>query len=257
MKTMDLQSLQAGFGEIMHGGHCATLANLVQPAGALSPSQSLNVYCGNMRGSLTCALREIYPVCARLLGEVCFDGIAAGYARLHPSKASDLNVYGEKFADFLQLYCDEHGDAEEMHGLACLPELARLEWYYHAAYYTADDPAFDFAAFAEVGESDRERIVFSVNRALTLLSSDYPLYAVWHSHTPADDRSRKEYLCVYRDGLHPALTRLPPQTYHLLSGIIKGETLGALSQRFEGLDRRLPPLLEKGWVTSFTLKADG
>ncbi len=254
---MDLQSLQANFRRAMLGERGEALVDLIRPAGTLSSPQSLEVYRRNMRGVLTRALSDIYPVCAHLLGDARFRGIAAGYARLHPSEDSDLNFYGGGFADFLQLYCNERDDAGDMRGLACLPDLARLERDYHFAYYAADDPVFDFAAFSKIGESDRGRIVFTASHSLALMSSDHPLHAVWCSRTPPDGRPRgREYLCVYREHLRPALTRLPLKTYRLFGDIVRGETLGALSQRFERLDRRLPRLIEKGWVTSFRLKPD-
>ncbi len=254
---MDVKSLQAHFGRVMLGGDSEALADLIRPAGTLSPTQSLDVYRRNRRGALTRALHGIYPVCAQLLGDARFYGIAAGYARLHPGAEHDLNLYGGGFADFLQRYCDEHRGEDGLHRRACLPDLARLEWHYHFACYAADDPVFDFAAFAKIGESERGDIVFIASRALALVSSDYPLCAIWRARTAPDDPPRgREYLCVHRVGLRPVLTRLSPETYGLLDNIARGETLDSLSQRFERLDRRLPRLIKKGWVVSFALRRD-
>ncbi len=257
---MDLQSLQATFGRVMRGESGGALTGLVRPAGGLSASRSLGVYRRNMQSALTSALSDVYPVCAQLLGEARFRGIATGYMRLHPSEDSDLNLYGEGFAGFLRLYCGEYAGKDPR--LACLPDLARLEWRYHFAYYAEDDPAFDFEAFARVAESDRGRIVLEASRALALMSSVYPLRAVWRTRAypgagaVSPGGAPREHLCVCRDGLRPALTRLPRELYRLLGDLIKGATLDALSRRFEQLDRRLPRLLEKGWVVSFRLKPD-
>ena len=251
---MDLKSLQACFGKTMRGERHAMPAGCIRPAGKLSPAQSMEVYCRNMQSTLARVLHDVYPVCAQLLGRTRFGGIVAGYTRLHPSENSDLNCYGVGFADFLQLYCDENVTAESP--LGCLPELARLEWCHHFAYYAEDDPVFDLAAFSKVRESEYERIVFGVSRSLALISSDYPLYSIWHSHQAAGKRVRRDYLCVCRDRLRPVLRRLPPETYRLLDAIVEGGTLGALARRFEGLERCLPPLIGKAWVASFHFKAD-
>ena len=264
MSEVDLQSLQASFGRLMladdDAENSGTLVGLVRPAGKLSPAQSLGVYRRNVRGSLIRALRDIYPVSEQLLGEKRFCGIAAGYVRLHPSEDSDLNKYGQRFAGFLQLYCDEHTDRRGRFGY--LPGLAQLEWSYHCAYYAEDDLPFDFESFSRVAESDRGCVVFGASCALTLISSAYPLCEIWRTRTgPAPSglpvgQASSEYLCVYRDGLRPALARLPSETYRLLEKVAKGSTLDTLSGEFYNLDRRLPLLIEKGWVVSFRLEPE-
>lgn len=248
--TVDLQSLQESFGRAMLEGGDA-LAARVLPAGGLSGVQSVAVYRRNRNGALTRALREVYPVCAQLLGDARFSGIAAGYVRLYPSRDADLNHYGGRFAGFLRRYCEEPGNRDDRR-LACLPDLARLERCYHDAHYAADDPPFDFEAFSRVGERDRGRIVLQASRALSLVSSDYPLLSIWRSRTYSG-ASGGERLCVHRDRLRPAIVRCPPTTYRLLEDIIKGEPLGVLSRRFARLDRDLPALVGKGWVSAFRL----
>ena len=255
---MDLRSLQTNFKQAMFGEPGAALVDLVRPGGSLSPAQSLAVYHHNMRGALVDALRAVYPVCARLLGAVRFDGIAAGYVRLSPSEHSDLNKYGKKFPDLLRRYCDEQ-DADDPNArrLACLPELAALEWRYHTAYYAADDPVFDFAAFARVKERDRARIVLTVSCALAPMFSNYPLHRIWQSREPAKCHPRyREYLCIYRRRLRSRVVRLSRKNYHLLQALISKQPLGQLVRRFGDMHLQLPCLIEKGWVVSFHLRSD-
>ncbi len=259
---MNLRSLQADFKRTMLGEQSPALVELVHPAGTLLPAQSLGVYHRNMRGALVDALGAVYPVCAQLLGEKRFNGIAAGYVRLVPSWHSDLNEYGETFSDFLRLYCDEQtektagDDDTRAHRLACLPELARLEWHYHRAYYAADDPRFDFGAFSQIKEHQHAGVVLTVSQAVALLSSQHPLYQIWQSREFADGNpGHCQYLCVHRERLRPAVTPLSRQKYCLLEALIQGQSLEQLARQFAHLDRHLPWLIEQGWVISFHLRS--
>ncbi len=239
---------------MLEGGDA--LVAQVLPAGGLSGAQSVAVYRRNFRGALIRALREVYPVCAQLLGDARFSGVAAGYVRLHPSRRVDLNHYGGQFADFLRRYCEEPDNRADRR-LACLPDLARLERCYHDAHYAEDDARFDFEAFSRVDERDRPRITLQASRALSLVSSDYPLLSIWRTRAyPAGWPAGGERLCVHRDRLRPAVARCSRTTYRLLGDIIKGAPLGVLSRRFARLDRALPPLVEKGWVSAFRLAPD-
>ena len=247
---MDLKSLQNNFKQVMLGGRSKEFTALIHPAGTLSTLKSIEVYRRNMRGVLIKTLSEIYPICERLLGETQFRGIARGYVQQQPSRNSDLNLYGHKFSEFMQLYCDDYGDAESR--LMCLPDLARLEWHYHCACHAIDDTLFDFSAFAQVKESDRNRIVFGASHSLVLMCSDYRLSLVQSLRAyPTDGVLGKQRLCVYRNGLRPMVRRLSFNTYQLLTDIMQGEKLSVLSSRFERLDQRLSVLIKKGLVTSF------
>ena len=76
------------------------------------------------------ALRRVFPVCLAILGERSFSGLAREYVRDNPSRCPDLNSYGEGFANFLAIHIP---CIEILAAFRYLPDLARLEWHWHAA----------------------------------------------------------------------------------------------------------------------------
>src|SRR5437899_8989323 len=58
----------------------------------------LALYRGNVQVNARKALANAYPICARLVGDEFFDGLAFEYAAREPSTSGDLNEYGAGFS---------------------------------------------------------------------------------------------------------------------------------------------------------------
>lgn len=179
------------------------------------------VYRGNAFGNWAQALSSAYPIVRKIVGEDFFRGLAGAYALAHPSTSGDLNEYGAQFALFV-------GAFEHTRDLPYLPDVARMEWLAHRAYYAADSPGFDLA-----------RIVLSENPVLrltppcALLASEWPLGRIWTVHQ--DDyqgaidvelRSGPDRILVHRPGWRVQVRSLAPGDYRFLSMIRERKTLG-------------------------------
>src|SRR2546428_12257098 len=88
----------------------------------MSRAEGLEVSRNPLARVRTPGLRRWYPAVHRLVAAEFFDGAARIFIEAPPPKSACLDVYGEKFADFLS-------DFEPAASLAYLPEVVRLRWW--------------------------------------------------------------------------------------------------------------------------------
>ena len=134
-----------------------------------------DIYRNNSIGARTRALAEIYPVVEKILGKKCFAGMAQEFVTASPSIEPDLNSYGENFPSFLYTIVTQQKEFTE---LPYLPDLATLEWYFHAAYYAMDDLLFTPISSSEIDTS----VILAKSHSLHCFSTPYPVYAIWQGH---------------------------------------------------------------------------
>ncbi len=119
-----------------------------------SCNESFDIYRASIAETLARALRETYPVCERLVGEVFFKGMAYSFIRSHPCYQQSLFNYGGKFPDFIREF-------KPTEALIYLGDVAELEWAYNQTYYAKDQADIRF-----------------------LLSFNYPIYRIWQVNQP-------------------------------------------------------------------------
>jgi hypothetical protein len=131
---------------------------------------------GNVQANARKALGNAYPVCAALVGDTFFDGLAFDYAVRTPSRSGDLNEYGGAFAAFLA------GFAPVAAQVPYLPDVAALEWSVHRAHYAADAVAFDASRLADLAAELYPGLRFALNPACALHASRWPIADIWNAH---------------------------------------------------------------------------
>src|SRR6516165_8308724 len=90
----------------------ATLGN------ALAPADRLSIYRNTSRSALTNALRLNFPAVHRLVGEEFFETAADAFITREPPRTAWLDLYGERFPEFLQRF-------EPAAALTYLPDSSR------------------------------------------------------------------------------------------------------------------------------------
>lgn len=145
--------------------------------GNLTAAQRLAIYRGSIYGNLRAALRDVYPVVNRLIGEACFDSVATCFIQETPSPSGDIHGFGAEFPQFLR-----HFPATA--DLVYLPDVASLEWQLHEIYYIAEPPPLDMTALAALPEHVHGNLVFTLNPACRLLTSAYPVALIWQANQP-------------------------------------------------------------------------
>src|SRR5262245_17230876 len=98
---ISLRELQEHFLDAIARADGATLASGDEPA---DTAERLAIYRRTIRANYRNALAATYPVVRRLCGSSMFDGAVDAFVVAHPSRAGDLNVYGDRFGDFLAMY---------------------------------------------------------------------------------------------------------------------------------------------------------
>ena len=254
---MKLEQLQAAFLQELRGvGNTALRQQIV--AGKLDPVQRLGIYRGNSIFACRNALEQIYPVCLRILGDAYFGQLALEYIDDHPSTQPDLNVYGEAWPQFLQQLISAES---AMAALPYLPDLACLEWHYHAAYYADDDTGIDFAGLQQVAPSLQDNICWQGSASLALMQSAYPLFAIWHGNRGDNavdsvvGLTEPECLVIYRHDYELLVETIDGNSYELLQGVLQSKTMVQLGALAAGpqLDTLLPQWVQRGWICGFKL----
>lgn len=217
-------------------------AALAAPRAGLS---RMAIYRGNVDGNRKAALSGAYPVLCRIVGEAFFDQLAADYARTRPSASGDLNEYGEGLATFLEARPD-------VADVPYLPDVARLEWQVHRAYYAADPEPFDPSRPTDV----------RVAPACALLAAEWPVVRIWREHQEGGDPRRvdlsagAELALVYRPVWRVAVLALQPGDYRFLARLMAGAGLGAALEAATAVDASFQPRAAlAAWVQAGVITA--
>jgi len=137
-----------------------------------------------------------------------------------------------------------------------LADLAQLEYQWHQAYYSADDPNFDFTAFEQYSQY-AEQLFFQRSHALSVLETVYPILSIWQNHQ--NNRSTEtvealqhaDFLCIYRHNQQIAICRIDAAIYQFLRDC-PHYSLAQLAQNTltaQGLNH-LPHLINQKWITA-------
>ncbi len=214
----------------------------------LDAAARLAIYRGSVRGALSQALAQVYPVVHRLVGEAFFDALAWRYQTAHPSTSPDLHDYGGRLGDFLAGF-------PPAASLPYLPDVARLEWAWHRVFHAAEPAPFRAAELNGALADDPGALRLALSPALRLLRSDYPVDQIWRANQPdvaapplIDLDEGAVWLAVSRVDETPDIVPLDPRDWRLLEAIAQGASLAELAALEPELDRRLPPLLARGWL---------
>jgi hypothetical protein len=199
-------------------GRAGDMESLLKP-GALTEARRVEIYRHNVMSNLAGALADIYPVTERIVGNAFFHHAASAYARATPSISGDLNDFGGTWPAFIESW----PHAAE---LPYLPDVGRLEWAMHRAFHAADVTPLDLARLAAVAEDDQGRLQFELHPSVSLISSPYPLSAIWRVNQPEylgdmaiDWDGGGEQLCVRREGYAAVFDVLDVPSMRFLSAL--------------------------------------
>lgn len=144
-----------------------------------SPAR-IAAYRNNHLGNRVAALSGAYPILQQLLGEAFFQALAQRFVHRHLSESGNLHDYGSGLADFLQTF-------PPVADYPYLPDVARLEWQLHRAYYAADQAGLRPEVLAACPPEQVAQLRFVLHPSVALLDSPWPLAAIWAAHQPGLD----------------------------------------------------------------------
>lgn len=183
-------------------------------AGPIAAEAALRVHRNTVLGALAKALALNVPTVAALVGEACFDQVAAAYAAARPPAATRLALYGDAFPEFLE---------------TC-PQTAALD-------YLADVARFDLAIgragaaplAARLIEIDRD-VTLSLPVSLAVLELRFPAEQIRDAVETGDDDAlaaidltpRAQWRAVWRDEAAARVRPSSPPAGRFLSALLAG-----------------------------------
>jgi uncharacterized protein (UPF0276 family) len=215
-----LDALQQTFGAaLFDSAHDAALAPLLK-----GDPRRIGIYRGNLHAHWTRALSSAYPVLRRLVGDEFFDALARVYGRAHPALAPDLNRFGAALPGFLAGFAPAAAHPY-------LPDVARLEWCVHEAWFA---PAADAApaALAGLAPDAFEAARALLHPSLRLHASPWATVALWRAHQAdgpdfPDELQAQTHALVLRPRLDVAVEAIGAAEHAALACLARGGTFGA------------------------------
>jgi hypothetical protein len=227
-------------------------------AGALNAAR-LAVYRNNARETFHKTLAVTYPVVQRLVGELCFRGLARSYSTDFPSRSGDLGAYGAELPTLLEIYYRDTA-------FAYLADVARLEWACAEAETAADAVSFDVLELAHVPVDDCERLRFTLRGPVRLVSSRFPVLSIWEVNQGGEvepvalSRGAEHVLVTRRHGVRAY--RLDAGTFAFARSLADGDSLADAASAGEvaaadfAVGDALKTLAELDVLAGFSLPAD-
>ncbi|MGI9381893.1 MAG: HvfC/BufC N-terminal domain-containing protein [Methyloligellaceae bacterium] len=225
------------------------------------PKRRFDVYRNNVYVSLIDVLSGRFPVVLRLVGEEFFRAMARCYVEAEPPRSPVLMEYGGGFPSFLETF-------EPARELPYLPDVARLEQAWNAAYHAGDAEPVGSDALMGVTADDIPHLTFEFLPSLELVRSPYPIVSIWETNTadvdvePVDLAVGGEDALVIRPHLEVEVRRLPEGASDFISALRAGRRLGeafelaqAESTGFD-LQANIAGLVASGSIAGFCVAAD-
>jgi hypothetical protein len=217
----------------------------------------LAAYRNNVRFNRTDALTEAFPTVHALVGNDYFDGLARAYVQTTPARHADLHREGETFPDFI-------ADFEPARDLPYLPDVARLDWARHRAYFADDIHPTDLSALATLSPAAHGSLRLVTAPGLACVASPWPIWSIWGAHHdqctfPRLDQGGETAL-VWRDrAMVVQTTAIEPDMASVLLASRDGQPLAALDalgdSTTQGLAQRLITWWQSGVVWGLALPA--
>jgi hypothetical protein len=194
-------------------------------ADGIAATDRIAIYRNNVFTNYREALKAVYPVVEKLVGEQFFRQTADGYIRAYPSLSGDLNSYGGNFSQFLAAF-------EPAKQLPYLPDVARLEWLMELVFHASDCTPMALAKLAAVPQSQYDELRFMLHPASQLFQSNYPIARIWQVNQPdwqgdcvVDLQLGGCQLLICRDNFSVVLKPLSLDEYTMLSRLAVGDNI--------------------------------
>lgn len=194
-------------------------------------TEQLSIYRTHVVKTLRSVIQSNFPLVEKLVGEEFMRTMATHYILDNPPQEACLNYYGDGFATFIPTY-------KAANNLPYLSDCARLDWAKNMSYYARNDKALRLQDLATIDPERYGDVIFELSDHVKLLSSEYPLSAIYkHSTNDGDQElnidNSPEWLAIVRIGDDSEIMKLSVAEHKLLSEIQSGAPLGlALESAF-------------------------
>jgi hypothetical protein len=220
--------------------------------------EGVGLYAGMYRARLADALREVFPMLARLLGEERFAALTGDYLARHPSEHHDVGLVGRRLVGFLRRH-----PAPDRPDLA---DLAALEWARHRVFFARATRAAGPEVFAAASPGAFSASRLRLSPALRLLRLRHDVTAAWRTLSleeapgpalPEPPLPGPTAVAVWRSGFEVFHAKLPAAEADALRLVRAGTCLGLALEPFATLPdpadaarAALAGWLGEGWIVA-------
>ena len=230
-----LREQQEGFARSVTGDVDGIYVQTICEVG-LSGARRLGIYQHSIANGLRDALASVFEVVEKLVGSEYFAHVVENYVRTHPSTSGNVHDFGKTFPDYLETF-------PGLEALPYLPDVARLEWAYHAAFHSPVGSMLNIDKLSQVAESKYDELNFLLSPACYLLHSNYPVLHIWQvnqENYDGDDSVNLDEggvdIAVAREGKQIVFHSLKPADLVLLKELSSGKTFNVSCETALKLD---------------------
>lgn len=218
-----LRDLQAAFVGALFDADDAGAGDFVL-AGGMAAQARIRIYRNNILHNYCAALRDVYPVVERLVGEDFFAFAARRYIPGHPSQHGNLHRFGAGFGAFLDAF-------DPAAGVPYLGDVARLEWLMHESFHAADHRGMERGRLAALAQDGIPALRLLLHPACRLIDSRFPVHRIWQANQPDAPQQTLELgsggarLLIRRSGHAVELQEIEAAEHAMLSALLRGAPL--------------------------------
>ena len=218
-----LREQQEDFARSVIEGVDENFAQTIRETG-LSGARRLGIYQHGVAIGFRDALGGVFGVIKKLVGDEYFAHVAKNHVRAHPSASGNVHDYGKTFPDYLATF-------PGLEALAYLPDVARLEWAYHATFHSPVGEVLNIKQLAQVPESRYEKLHLLLSPACYLLRPNFPVLRIWQVNQESyegdemvDIEEGGVELAIVREGKQVAFHTLTPGAFAMLKAFLDGKS---------------------------------
>ncbi len=223
-----LREQQEAFARSMIKGVDESYAQTICEHG-LSGTRRLGIYQHSVANGLRDALSGVFEVVNKLVGDEFFAHVSESYVQAHPSTSGNVHDFGETFPEYLETFLG-------LETLPYLPDVARLEWAYHAVFHSPVGEMLNIDKLSQVPESKYDQLTLLLSPACYFLSSNFPVLRIWQANQDAACNSDSKGdgivnldeggvdLVILREGKQIVFHSLAPGDFAMLKAFSDGET---------------------------------
>jgi hypothetical protein len=183
----------------------------------------MRVYRNTVLRACVDALRDNYPIIARLLGEAMFDAVAAEHAAQCPPRRPVLALYGARFPDWLEVQ-------PWVRELPYIPDVARIERLHIESLFACDEGPIGMDQLR--GRRDWQAMKLALHPAARFEWLTTPAPSIWLSQRAEAEGElefewRAEGVLITRPELEVQPQVLDRAGHRFLFGLRLGESVGA------------------------------